>query len=73
MELNIEKLEEKIAEIKREHKLSNDEIAEVMGINYSYLFKILNKTATPGKKIFDAVNNLCKAYNLNPNDYIFLN
>lgn len=72
MELNIQKLEATISEIKKEHKLSNDEIAEVMGINYSYLFKILNKTATPGKKIFDAVTNLCKEYNLNPNEYIFL-
>lgn len=72
MELNIQKLEATISEIKKGHKLSNDEIAEVMGINYSYLFKILNKTATPGKKIFDAVTNLCKEYNLNPNEYIFL-
>lgn len=73
MELDIKKLEKVIAEIKQKYKLSNDEIATVMGITYSYLFKVLNKTATPGKKIFDAVNNLCKAYNLNPNDYIFLN
>lgn len=73
MEVNIEKLNDTILEIKKREKLSNEEIAQVMGINYSYLFKIIKKQAKPGKKIFDAVTNLCKRYNLNSNDYIFLN
>lgn len=72
MEVDIKKLEDTILEIKKRDKLSNDDIGEIMKINYSYLFKIFKKRAKPGKKLFDAVTNLCKKYNLNPNDYIFL-
>lgn len=71
MEVNIQKLKDTILEIKRREKLSNDEIAKIIKINYSYLFKILKKRVKPGKKMFDAVTNLCKKYNLNPNEYIF--
>ncbi len=72
MEVDIQKLDATILEIKKREKLSNEEIAEIMKINYSYLFKILKKKVKPGKKMFDAVTNLCKKYNLNPNEYIFL-
>lgn len=59
----------KLAESK---EWSIPELASVLGVDYSYLFRVLNGEKNGGSKLFRGIYNLCKDEGLNVEEYIFL-
>lgn len=51
---------------------STPELASKIGINYSYLFRILTGEKKGGAKFLGGIYHLCKNEKLNIDDYIFL-
>ena len=72
MIIKIEDFKEKVEETKKEYSLSNQDISDVMEIDYTYIFRLFKQNANPGKKVIDGVEKFCRKYNLNSKDYIFL-
>lgn len=48
------------------------ELAKRLGVNYSHLFRVLNKEKGAGVKLFTGVYNLCQEEGLDAKQYIFL-
>ncbi|MFF2016267.1 hypothetical protein [Paenibacillus sp. NPDC058177] len=48
------------------------ELANQLGVNYSYLFRVLKNEKNGGGKLFNGLYQLCKEKELNIEDYIFL-
>lgn len=71
MIIKIECFKNKVEEIKKEYLLSNKDISNAMGIDYTYIFRLFKQDATPGKKVIDGIEKFCQKYNLNLKDYIF--
>lgn len=69
MRVNIQAIE-KLAEVRG---WSTPVLAEKVGVEYSYLFRILNGKKNGGAKLFVGLFKLCKQENLKVEDYIFLN
>jgi DNA-binding Xre family transcriptional regulator len=49
------------------------DLAAKIGIDYSYLTRIISKEKSGGAKLITGILKLCVEENLNFNDYIFLN
>lgn len=47
-------------------------LADELGIDYTYLFRILKGEKNGGSKVFSGLYQLCNKENLNIEDYIFL-
>lgn len=47
-------------------------LADKLGVEYSYLFRVLNREKNGGGKLFSGIYNLCKHEGLNVEEYIFL-
>jgi transcriptional regulator with XRE-family HTH domain len=47
-------------------------LAVKLGIDYSYLFRVINGQKSAGTKLFSGIYRLCKQENLSIDDYIFL-
>ena len=71
MVIKLKELEEKINEIKHENSLNNREIAEIMEMDYTYIFRLFKENANPGKKVISGIEKFCQKFKLNVNDYIF--
>jgi len=50
---------------------STPELAKRLGIDYSYLFRIINGEKKGGGKLFAGLYRLCREENLDFNNYIF--
>ncbi|MEK8206960.1 hypothetical protein NST41_15305 [Paenibacillus sp. FSL L8-0696] len=48
------------------------ELANQLGVDYSYLFRVLKNEKNGGGKLFNGLYQLCKVKELNIEDYIFL-
>lgn len=72
MIIRIKEFEKKIEEIKQEKNLSNKEIANIMKMDYTYIFRLFKENANPGKKVINGIENFCKEFGLDSKDYIFL-
>lgn len=48
------------------------ELAAQLGVEYSYLYRVLKKEKNGGAKLFNGIYQLCKSKGLNIEDYIFL-
>lgn len=48
------------------------ELAKKLGVDYSHLFRVLNKEKGAGVKLFSGVYNLCREEGLDADEYIFL-
>jgi len=72
MVIKIKEFEKKMEEIKQNEHLSNKEIAEIMEMDYTYLFRIFNENATPGRKAIIGIEKFCQKFNLNSRNFIFL-
>ena len=72
MIIKIQEFKDKVEEIKKEFSLTNKDISETMGIDYSYIFRLFKQNANPGKKVIDGIEKFCQKYNLDSKDYIFL-
>lgn len=72
MIIKIQELQNKIEEIKNEYSLSNKDISDIMEIDYTYIFRIFKYNTKPGKKVIEGIEKLCKRFNLDSSDYIFL-
>lgn len=68
MKVNIEKLI-KLAE---KEGWSTPELAHQLGIDYSYLYRVLKKDKNGGAKLFNGLYQLCKEKGLDVEEYIFL-
>jgi transcriptional regulator with XRE-family HTH domain len=68
MRLNTDEL----AKLPEEMKWSVPELAKKIGVDYSHLFRVLNKDKGAGVKLLSGVYNLCLEYGLDVNKYIFL-
>lgn len=70
MEINIEGVKQLIKEKFRNNKAW---FAEEMGVDYSYLYRILNKKRKANSfKLCNGIIRYCKNNNLDYNKYIFL-
>ncbi|MCI9015773.1 MAG: hypothetical protein HFJ53_01190 [Clostridia bacterium] len=72
MIVKIQEFKDKVEEIKEEYSLSNRDISNTMGIDYTYMFRLFKQNANPGRKVIDGIEKFCQKYNLNSKDYIFL-
>lgn len=72
MIIKIEKFKAKMNFIKNEYDLTNSDIANIMGLEYSHIFRVLKGNSKPGKKFIDGIDRFCKKFKINSSDYIFL-
>lgn len=73
MRIDIKKFENKVKEIQEEKKLTNREIAEIMELDYSYLFRIFkNEKNTYSSNVINGIERFCNYFNLESKDFIFL-
>lgn len=63
--LNKELFLQALEESKSGNKLNMSAIAEQMGINRSYLFKVLTGKQNPGRKFIEGALKVCKGYSMN--------
>lgn len=63
---------EALKHLARKYHWSIPELADQLGIDYSYLFRVLNNQKKGGSKLFSGIYILCKKEKLNVEDYIFL-
>lgn len=63
--LNKELFMQALAENKNGQKLNMSAIANEMGINRSYLFKVLTEKQNPGRKFIEGALKVCKGYSMN--------
>lgn len=68
MKVNITALQQ----LAKDKEWSIPELANRLGLDYSYFFRILNGERSGGGKLFGGLYRLCKEENLNVDDYIFL-
>lgn len=54
-----------LAQNKNNQKLNMSAIADEMGINRSYLFKVLTGKQNPGRKFIEGTLKVCKGYSMN--------
>lgn len=66
MKVNIDALQ-KLADTKN---WNYPYMAKRLGINYSYLFRIMRGEKTGGNKLFSGIYRLCQEEDLNIDDYI---
>ncbi|HBX22622.1 MAG TPA: hypothetical protein DEF34_03140 [Desulfotomaculum sp.] len=64
---------EELVKLSKEMNWSIPELAKKIGVDYSHLFRVLNKDKGAGVKLLSGVYNLCLEYGLDVNKYIFLN
>lgn len=72
MKINIDKLNQEIDRIKKDNNISNAELSTIMGLDYSYIFRIIKQKQSYGIKIIDGIERLCNRFNLKIDDFIFL-
>ncbi len=72
MQIKIKKFQKKVESLKEKHHLNNTEIAEIMGLEYSYVFRVFKGETDPGMKFINGVEKFCKKFNIDSKDYIFL-
>ncbi|WP_041720729.1 helix-turn-helix domain-containing protein [Alkaliphilus metalliredigens] len=46
-------------------------LSQVMGLDYSYVYRVFNEQSRPGYKFIEKLLNMCNKLGLDPNDYIF--
>ena len=69
MELNTDEL----VNLSKEMNWSIPKLAEKIGVDYSHLFRVLNKDKGVGIKLVSGVYKLCLEHGLDANKYIILN
>lgn len=62
----------KLSELAKTEGWSIPELANKLGVEYSYLFRVLKNEKNGGGKLFNGLYQLCKEMKLNIEDYIFL-
>lgn len=72
MLIKIRKFQKKVDFVKRQYGLNNAEIAEIMGLEYSHLFRVFKGDTKPGKKFIKGIEKFCKKFNTSPTEFIFL-
>ena len=73
MKINIDKFQNTVNIIKKDKKLSNSEIAEIMQLDYSYIFRIFKSNKNIySSKVINGIENFCKYFNIDSKEYIFL-
>lgn len=55
---------EKFLNILKEKKLNMTEASEIMGIDRSHLFRVLNEKQAPGRKFIEGVLKVCEDFSL---------
>ena len=65
LSLNKELFMQALAQNKNGSKLNMSAIASEMGINRSYLFKVLTKKQNPGRKFIEGALKVCQGYSMN--------
>ncbi|QSF42705.1 helix-turn-helix domain-containing protein [Paenibacillus tianjinensis] len=63
---------DKLMELAQKEGWSIPELANRLGVDYSYLFRVLKKSKNGGGKLFNGLYQLCKEKDLNIEEYIFL-
>lgn len=61
-----------LSELAEREGWSIPELANKLGVEYSYLFRVLKNEKNGGGKLFNGLYQLCKELKLNIEDYIFL-
>jgi transcriptional regulator with XRE-family HTH domain len=64
---------ENLVGLAKSENWSIPELASKIGVDYSYLFRVLKNEKNGGGKLFNGIYHLCKQKRLNVDDYIFLN
>ncbi len=60
-----------LQDLANEKKWSIPELANKLSVDYSYLYRVLNKEKNGGNKLFSGIYSLCKVEKLNIEEYIF--
>lgn len=63
---------DKMIELAEKEGWSTPELANQLGVEYSYLYRVLKKKKNGGAKLFNGLYQLCKEKNLDVEEYIFL-
>jgi transcriptional regulator with XRE-family HTH domain len=56
----------------KEKGWSKKEFAEILGVNYAHLYRILKGDRNPGNKFFSGLLDLCKKEKIEFEDYVFI-
>lgn len=73
MRIDIKKFENKVKEIQKKDNYTNKEVAEIMDLDYSYLFRIFkNDKKNYSANVINGIERFCNYFNLEVEDYIFL-
>ncbi|MFT9495933.1 hypothetical protein [Anaerosolibacter sp.] len=68
MFVNIVKLENLL----NNRNWSTYKLSKLLGLDYSYVHRVMKKEATPGSKFINSLIKMCQENNLDVNEYIFL-
>ena len=73
MKINIRKFQKTVKSIQKKEKISNIEIASIMELDYSYVFRIFKSNKEMySSKVINGIERFCKHFNIDSKDYIFL-
>lgn len=73
MKINIRKFQKTVKSIQKKEKISNIEIASIMQLDYSYVFRIFKSNKEMySSKVINGIERFCKHFNIDSKDYIFL-
>ena len=73
MKINIKKFQKDVKTIQKKQKISNSEIAEIMQLDYSYIFRIFkSQKKIYSSKVITGIERFCKYFNIDIKEYIFL-
>lgn len=61
-----------LLKLAKEKEWSIPELASKLGVEYSYLFRVLFRNKNGGSKLFSGIYLLCKQEDLNIEEFIFL-
>lgn len=67
LELNIDKL----LEFSRVEEISIPTLASILGVEYSYLTRVLKKEKSGGIKLFGGIYKLCKERKMDIEEFVF--
>jgi transcriptional regulator with XRE-family HTH domain len=64
---------DKIKDLLIDKGWSSYKLSRMMGLDYSFVFRVLKGEANPGSKFVAGFVKICNSFGLDVNNYIFLN